>query len=81
MNATKSEINNYLQGVGWSGSLISWADNYTVSQWNLHETDKDAYEWFKGYRDHLFQSVKGEFEAKNSIGVCYCGECNKCRFG
>lgn len=81
LNMSINDINIYLIDVGWSGSRLNNWDVYEQKNWNKHDTLESAYEWFKKHRNAMFRSIKAEFEAKQTIGVCYCGKCNKCMYG
>ena len=81
---TIKQINTYLNSVGWRGSSIQWVGgefNYETRTWNSFDTNEEAYGWFKKHRGEMFESIKAEFQAKQNIGVCYCGKCSKCMYG
>jgi len=84
MNMTRHQIDAELRKRGWTGSMCQWVgghNNYEIRNWNSFDNCDDAYEWFKRHRGAMFASVKAEFQAKQRVGVCYCGKCCKCMYG
>jgi len=80
MNETRKDINKYLKENNWNGYLIEWFAG-EINRWNKHETNEQAFDSFKRSREAIEKSIIREYNAKNQIGVCYCGKCNKCLFG